>query len=235
MKMQFNGFNKLLPYKFYLSIFNLILTVMLSSGIHLFISKLYLNKDAYYFLIFIYTIAYFDNNIICGCYWKRKKEFESYLAYLIATIINILVILICLSKEIDFVYIFYLIIQIPIIYFFVFDILDIEIIVIFFLIVSIFKCFFQAYTLFPLLKCKDSYNPSYFRLLEIFCSFLCYGGWILFGLIIGDIYCIISYGLLFLCFLLYFLTGCWYKFSKKNKRNENNKEESQQELTSNNN
>ena len=233
MKMQFNGFNDLLPYKFYLSIFNLILTVMLISGIHLFISKR--DSNQYYTLIFIYTIAYLDNNIVCSSYWKRKKEFESYLAYLIPIIINIFIIFICLYKEINFVYIFYLIIQIPIIYFFAFDKLNFKIIAIFFLIVSIIKSFFHAIILFLKLKNKASYNPSSFLLIEIFCSFLCYGGWLLFGLIIGDIFCIISYGLLFLVFLLSFLIRYWLKLSKKNKRNEINEEGAEQELTSNNN
>ena len=235
--MEFSEFVFLLPLKFYLSIFNSILTVILNSGINLLFNKRGgLNHGAYNFLKFVKVIFYLDNNIICGSYWKRKKEFVSYLAYLIPSIINFFIIFICTLKEKDilrFYYILYFIIQIHFIYLFVSDKLILEIIGISFLILSINTFFFHAYILLNILKDKDQYNQSSFELIEIFCSFFCYGGWFLFGLIIGDIFCIISHGLLFLIFLFSFKIRCWIKYTNKNERNENDEEEFEEELTSN--
>jgi len=95
--MKFNGFIFLLPLKFYLSIFNSILTVVLNSGINLLFNKRGgLNHRTYNFLKLLKAIFYLDNNIICGSYWKRKKEFVPYLAYLIPSIINFFIIFICI-------------------------------------------------------------------------------------------------------------------------------------------
>ena len=235
--MKFIGFIFLLPLKFYLSIFNSILTVILKCGINLLFKKRGgLNHRAYNFLKLLKAIYYLNNNIICGSFWKRKKEFVSYLAYLIPTIINMFIIFIYILKEKNifrFYYIFYFIIQIHFIYLFVSDKLVLEIIGISFLLLSTNKFFFNAYIILNILKDKEEYNQSFFELIENFCSFLCYGGWFLFGLIIGDIFCIISNGLLFLFFIFSFLIRCWIKYSNKNIRNENDEEESEMELTSN--
>ena len=191
--MDFSGFIFLLPLKFYLSIFNSILTVVLNSGINLLFNKRGgLNYRTYNFLKLLKSIFYLDNNIICGSYWKRKKEFVSYLAYLIPSIINFFIIFICILKEkykFRFYYILYFIIQIHFIYLFVSDKLILEVIGISFSILSINKFFIHIYILINILKDKDQYNQSYFELIEFFCSFLCYGGWLLFGLIIEDIFC----------------------------------------------
>ena len=147
--MEFSGFIFLLPLKFYLSIFNSILTVILNSGINLLFKKPGgFDQDHNNYLNFLKSIYYLDNNIICGSYWKRKKEFVSYLAYLIPSIINMIIIYISALKGkgiyIIF-YIFYFIIQIPFIYLFVSDKLVLEIIGIFFLTISNIKFFFMHF------------------------------------------------------------------------------------------
>ena len=80
------------------------------------------------------------------------------------------------------------------------------------LISSILKYLVPAESIYCFLKSKD--YPS-FELKLLICGFICYGGWFLFGLNIGDIYCIISNGLLTLAWMIAIPFDCWLKCNKK--------------------
>ena len=225
--MEFSGFIFLIPLQFYLSIFNLIITVILNSGICILFYKGGTNQRINYYRLFYVENYYLYNNIFFISYWKRKKEFVSYLTYLIPSIINLFIIFIYIYKEKDKsrFYFSYLIITLPFIYLFASNEFIFERIGFYFLLLSCCKCIFLAYFLMIILRLSQ----SSLELIVNLCFIFCYGGWFLFGLIIGDIFSLISNGLLFLFYIYFFIIRCLTKRDNSNE-NENNEEEYEQEL-----
>ena len=95
------------------------------------------------------------------------------------------------------------------------------------IIPSISKILIPADDLNSFLKLKDYH--SHYDLKLLFCGFICYGGWLLFGLIIGDLYCIISNGIISLIWMISIFFNCWFKFIKKKKVKEDKEDKEDKE------
>lgn len=179
------------------------------------------STDIFQALIILY-------NILFGCYWKIKNELISCIANFIPVIISLILILI-MARSSDvgtyftkiFVQILFISVIIIIIFFVIPENLVLQIIGISTVITSISKILIPADNLNSFLKKKD--YQSHYDLKLLFFGFICYGGWLLFGLIIGDLYCIISNGIISLIWMISLYFNCWFKFNKKKKDKEDKK------------
>ena len=220
--MKFNGIIFLLPIKNYLAILNLILTSILDSGtFYSFCIGICFSRESniYEVLIILYDILF-------GFYWKIKKELIACIANFIPVIISfILVLIMCFTsegkifKKILF-RLFFSIFVITIIFLYIPESFALNIVGIFIIITSISKILIPTDDINSRLRNKD-FNSSGIYIL-IF-GFICYIGWLLFGLIIGDLYCIISNGLISLVWMTSILVYCWSRCFKKKEDNKDKK------------
>ena len=215
--MQFNGIIYLHPIKNYLAVLNLILTSILDIRInYLFCLGTIFSRD-----INIFDLLIILYNILCGCYWKIKNELISCIANFLPVIIHLIIILImtCSAEGEIFIKTFCLllviIIFIPVIFLYIAESIALKILGIFIVITSFSKILIAADDINSFLKKKDYH--SFVDLTIPFLGFICYGGWLLFGMIIGDLYCIISNAIICLVWMICIYFNCRNKYNKKEK------------------
>ena len=221
--MQFNGIIILLPIKNYLTILNLILTSILDSRtFYLFCLGICFSRESgiYEVLIILY-------NILFCFYWKIKHELFAGIANFIPVIISfILILIMCFSSEREIFKkilfrLLFSIFVISIIFLYIPESFALNIVGIFIIITSISKILIPADDINSRLRNKD-FNSS--GIYIIIFGFICYSGWLLFGLIIGDLYCIISNGLISLVWMTSILVYCWSRCFKKKEDNKDKKD-----------
>ena len=224
--MQFNDIIIfLLPLKNYLAILNLILTSILDTGInYLFIVGTCFSRDSNIFLQVLINLY----NILFSCYWKRKNELISCLANFIPVIISfVLIIIMTCSAEGEIftriiINILLIIFVITIIFLVIPEDITLKIVGISIIITSISKILIPVNNINSFLKREEYYS---YDLKITILGFICYSGWLSFGLIIGDLYCIISNGIISLIWMISILVNCWFRYyKKKNDREDKNKD-----------
>ena len=221
--MQFNGIIILLPIKNYLTILNLILTSILDTGtFYLFCLGICFSRESS-----IYEVLIILYNILFCFYWKIKHELFACIANFIPVIISfILILIMCFSSEREIFKkilfrLLFSIFVISIIFLYIPESFALNIVGIFIIITSISKILIPADDINSRLRNKD-FNSS--GIYIIIFGFICYIGWLLFGLIIGDLYCIISNGLISLVWIASILVYCWSRCFKKKEDNKDKKD-----------
>ena len=215
--MKFNGIFYLHPIKNYLAVLNLILTSILDIRIN----YLYCLGTIFSKSINILDLLIILYNILCGCYWKIKNELISCIANFLPVLIHLIIILImtCSADGEIFIKLFCLllviIIFIPIIFLYIPGNIALNILGIFIIITSISKIFIPADDINSFLKKNEHHSFADLRI--PFLGFICYGGWLFFGKIIGDLYCIISNGIISLVWIICIYFNCRDKYNKKEK------------------
>ena len=211
--MALTGIESLLPIKDYISIVTYVLTIVLClSPIVLFV-KIIKGTGKYTHIppmMFIFT---FLNNAIWGGYWYRKEETYAFLVSFVSEIITtifsswylfyfsennlgkfILFVLIQLSIETLISLLFYL------------DIINIDIVGIILIGMNVLQFAAPSQNMIKVIKTKNC------RLIPIVSTILgacCSGGWVFFGLIVGDLNTLISNGLGFSCSFITIIVWLW--------------------------
>jgi hypothetical protein len=217
--MQFNGIAFLLPIKNYIAILNLILTTIVDTGINYFFiyGTAWSNSQS----PSIIEILIILHNILFGWYWILKKEFISCIANFIPIIISFILFLFMTCSSVGEHYrklifqILLITVVTSIIMFYIPENLNLRIVGIPIIISSIAKIILPYSNIISCLK-KEEHLSFDSLVINIF-FFVCYGGWLLFGLIIGDIYCIISNGITSLVWMISIFVICLFRYNKKKK------------------
>ena len=224
--MVFNGIGFLLPIKPHLSVFNTIITVLLNAAPLFSFINVSRGKESYTNIPPLMLIVNLGNNIIWGCYWIRQNEFISFLCSLLSGVFSSIYILwynyFASNKSLG-KYFLYILCQIitetGVILFFLSEILSLKIVGLIIILISTLQYIAPAQNLFKAFKEK---NDKLIPIVSTLCGCLCSGGWFLFGLIIGDINCIIPNGLGLVSSVL---TALIWLYIKGNKKKEEEKDE----------
>lgn len=221
----FNGIDFLLPIKPYLSIFNTVITVLLNVAPLVGFINVSRGKESYTNIPSLMLIVNMGNNIIWGCYWIRQNEFISFLASFLSGIFSTAYIVwysFFASKKNICKFLLFILCQIVaetgFILFFLSEILTLKTVGLIIIIASTLQYIAPAQNIMKAFKEK---NDKLIPIVPTICGCLCSGGWFLFGLIIGDINCIIPNGLGLISSTLTAFVWLYIKGSKK----ENEKEE----------
>ena len=221
----------LLPIKPYLAVFNTIITVLLNASPLFGFLNVSRGKEPYTNIPPLMLIVNLGNNIIWGCYWVRQDEFISFLSSLLSGVFSSSYI--CwysyfasekvISKLLLYV-LCQIIVETGVIWFFLTEILSLQTVGLIIIIISTLQYIAPAQNLIKAFKEK---NEKLIPIVSTLCGCLCSGGWFLFGLIIGDLNCIIPNGLGLASSVL---TGLVWFYIKGTKKKEENGEELQETL-----
>ena len=227
--MAFNGIPSLLPIKQYLSIFNTIITVLLNAAPIAGFINVSRGKEKYTNIPPMMLIVNMINNIVWGCYWIRQSEYISCLCSSLSGVFSTLYIAwysyFASEKKLSkfMLYILAQIIgEVGMTLFFYSKILSLQIVGLIIIFVTLLQYMAPAQNLLKALKEK---NDKLIPITSTICGCLCSGGWFLFGLIIGDINCIIPNGLGLLSSILTSFAWLYLRGKKKNEDKEDKEEE----------
>ena len=215
----FEGIPFLLPIKPYLSVFNTIITVLLNAAPLFSFINVSRGRESYTNIPYLMLIVNVGNNIIWGCYWIRQDEFISFLCSLLSGVFSTAYItwynFFASNKNIG-KFLLYLLCQIIAeactIYFFLYEFLTLKQVGLIIIFISTLQYIAPAQNLVKAFKEK---NDKLIPIVSTICGCLCSGGWTLFGLIIGDINCIIPNGLGLVSSILTGLVWIYIKGTKK--------------------
>ena len=222
--MAIKGIESLVPIKNYVSLFSTFLNIFLNlSPIVIFIN-IVKGKEEYTNIPPMMLLFSFLNNAIWGGYWYRKNEMAvfwcCFICVTIATIFSSWYLFYYSQKKCG-KFIFYVLCQIAfemgIIALFFSNIIDLYIVGILLIAINTMQYVSPAQNLIKVIKEK---NHKLIPIVSTILGALCSGGWLLFGLIVGDINSIISNGLGCLSSILTTLIWFWIytKYGKKEKR-----------------
>ena len=224
--MAFTGIPSLLPIKQYLSIFNTIITVLLNAAPIAGFINVSRGKEKYTNIPPMMLIVNMINNIVWGCYWIRQSEYISCLCSSLSGVFSTLYIAwysyFASEKKLSkfMLYILAQIIgEVGMTLFFYSKILSLQIVGLIIIFITLLQYMAPAQNLLKALKEK---NDKLIPITSTICGCLCSGGWFLFGLIIGDINCIIPNGLGLLSSIL---TSFAWLYLRGKKKNEDKEEE----------
>jgi len=217
--MPFNGIEFLLPIKPHLSVFNTIITVLLNAVPLFSFINAARGKESYTNIPFLMLIVNVGNNIIWGCYWIRQNEFISFLSSLLSFVFSSTYILwynyFASQKNIG-KYLLYILCQIlgeaSAIYLFISEIIPLKTVGLIIIFITFLQYIAPAQNVVKAFKEK---NDKLIPITSTICGSLCSGGWTLFGLIIGDINCIIPNGLGLISSIMTALVWLYIKGTKK--------------------
>ena len=229
--MAIKGIESLTPIKNYVSLFSTFLNIFLNlSPIVIFIN-IVKGKEEYTNIPPMMLLFSFLNNAIWGGYWYRKNEMSvfwcCFICVTIATIFSSWY-LFYYSKKIFCKFMIYVLFQIAfemgIIALFFSNLIDLYIVGILLIVINTMQYVSPAQNLIKVIKEK---NHKLIPIISTILGALCSGGWLLFGLIVGDINSIISNGLG--CLSSIFTTLIWFwiftKYGKREKGDENEEKE----------
>ena len=222
--MAIKGIESLVPIKNYVSLFSTFLNIFLNlSPIVIFIN-IVKGKEEYTNIPPMMLLFSFLNNAIWGGYWYRKNEMAvfwcCFICVTIATIFSSWYLFYYSQKKCG-KFIFYVLCQIAfemgIIALFFSNLIDLYIVGILLIAINTMQYVSPAQNLIKVIKEK---NHKLIPIVSTILGALCSGGWLLFGLIVGDINSIISNGLGCLSSILTTLIWFWIytKYGKKEKR-----------------
>ena len=227
--MAFTGIPSLLPIKQYLSIFNTIITVLLNAAPIAGFINVSRGKEKYTNIPPMMLIVNMINNIVWGCYWIRQSEYISCLCSSLSGVFSTLYIAwysyFASEKKLSkfMLYILAQIIgEVGMTLFFYSKILSLQIVGLIIIFITLLQYMAPAQNLLKALKEK---NDKLIPITSTICGCLCSGGWFLFGLIIGDINCIIPNGLGLLSSILTSFAWLYLRGKKKNEDKEDKEEE----------
>ena len=227
--MAFTGIPSLLPIKQYLSIFNTIITVLLNAAPIAGFINVSRGKEKYTNIPPMMLIVNIINNIVWGCYWIRQSEYISCLCSSLSGVFSTLYIAwysyFASEKKLSkfMLYILAQIIgEVGMTLFFYSKILSLQIVGLIIIFITLLQYMAPAQNLLKALKEK---NDKLIPITSTICGCLCSGGWFLFGLIIGDINCIIPNGLGLLSSILTSFAWLYLRGKKKNEDKEDKEEE----------
>ena len=227
--MAFTGIPSLLPIKQYLSIFNTIITVLLNAAPIAGFINVSRGKEKYTNIPPMMLIVNMINNIVWGCYWIRQSEYISCLCSSLSGVFSTLYIAwysyFASEKKLS-KFMLYILVQIigevGMTLFFYSKILSLQIVGLIIIFITLLQYMAPAQNLLKALKEK---NDKLIPITSTICGCLCSGGWFLFGLIIGDINCIIPNGLGLLSSILTSFAWLYLRGKKKNEDKEDKEEE----------
>ena len=224
--MSFNGIPFLLPIKSYLSIFNTVITVLLNAAPIASFINVSRGKESYTNIPPLMLIVNLGNNIIWACYWIRQDEFISFLCSFLSGIFSTSYIIwysFFASKKNVSKFLLYLFSQIfvqtAVTYFFLSEILTLQVVGIIIIFLTTMQYVAPAQNLIKAFKEK---NDKLIPIVSTICGCLCSGGWFLFGLIIGDLNCIIPNGLGLVSSII---TGLLWVYIRGAKKGQDEKDE----------
>ena len=213
------GIAFLLPIKPHLSIFNTIITVLLNAAPLFSFINVSRGKESYTNIPPLMLIVNLGTNIIWGCYWIRQNEFISFLCSFLSGIFSSAYILwynFFASKKSIGKYLLLILCQVVVetgsICLFLSEIISLKTVGLFIIFISTLQYLAPAQNLIKAFKDK---NDKLIPIVSTLCGCLCSGGWFLFGLIIGDINCIIPNGLGLVSSILTALVWLYIKGTKK--------------------
>ena len=229
--MAIKGIESFVPIKNYVSLFSTFLNIFLNlSPIVIFINIIK-GKEEYTNIPPMMLLFSFLNNAIWGGYWYRKNEMAvfwcCFICVTIATIFSSWYLFYYSQKKCG-KFIFYVLCQIAfemgIIALFFSNLIDLYIVGILLIAINTMQYVSPAQNLIKVIKEK---NHKLIPIVSTILGALCSGGWLLFGLIVGDINSIISNGLGCLSSILTTLIWFWIytKYGKKEKRDEDEEKE----------
>ena len=231
--MVFDGIPSLLPMKQYLSVFNTVVTVLLNAAPIVNFINVSRGKESYTNIPPLMLIVNLGNNIIWGCYWIRQCEYISCLCSSLSGVISTVYIIwysfFASKKNIAKLMLYILaqiIVQVGLTLFFYSEILSLQIVGTIIIFITLLQYIAPAQNMVKAFREK---NDKLIPIVPTICGCLCSGGWFLFGLIIGDINCIIPNGLGLLSSIL---TALVWLYIKGNKKKEDKDEELGETLNS---
>ena len=168
----------------------------------------------------------FLNNAIWGGYWYRKNEISvfwcCFICVVIATIYSAWYLFYASEKKIG-KFIFYVLVQIAfelgVVLLFFSNLIDLVIVGVLLIGINTMQYVSPAQNLIKVIKEK---NHKLIPIVSTIIGALCSGGWLLFGLIVGDINSIISNGLGCLSSIITTIIWLWIytKYGKKDEKEE---------------
>ena len=228
--MAIKGIETLIPIKNYVSLFSTFLNIFLNlSPIVIFIN-IVKGKEEYTNIPPMVLIFSFLNNAIWGGYWYRKNELSvfwcCFICVIIATIFSAWYLFYFAQKNIG-KFLFHVLCQIAceigIIIIFFSHLIDLTYVGILLIVINTMQYVAPAQNLIKVIKEK---NHKLIPIVTTIIGAACSGGWLLFGLIVGDINSIISNGLG--CLSSIITTFIWFyiyiKYGKKEGKEEDEKE-----------
>ena len=231
--MVFEGIPSLLPMKQYLSVFNTVVTVLLNAAPIVNFINVSRGKESYTNIPPLMLMVNLGNNIIWGCYWIRQSEYISCLCSSLSGVISTVYIIwysvFASKKNIAKLMLYILaqiIVQVGLTLFFYSEILSLQIVGTIIIFITLLQYIAPAQNMVKAFREK---NDKLIPIVPTICGCLCSGGWFLFGLIIGDINCIIPNGLGLLSSIL---TALVWLYIKGNKKKEDKDEELGETLNS---
>ena len=217
--MAFTGIPSLLPMKQNLSIFNTIITVLLNVAPIAGFINVSRGKEKYTNIPPMMLIINITNNIVWACYWIRQNEYISCFCSALSGVFSTTYIAwysyFASEKKLNKLFL-YILVQIvgevggTILFYF--EIIPLQIVGIIIIFITTLQYMGPGQNLLKALKEK---NEKLVPIIPTICGCLCSGGWFLFGLIIGDINCIIPNGLGLLSSILTALAWIYLKGTKK--------------------
>jgi hypothetical protein len=231
--MVFDGIPSLLPMKQYLSVFNTVVTVLLNAAPIANFINVSKGKEPYTNIPPMMLIVNLGNNIIWGCYWIRQSEYISCLCSSLSGVFSTVYIIwysfFASKKNIAKLLLYILaqiVVQVGLTLFFYSEILSLQIVGTIIIFITLLQYIAPAQNMVKAFREK---NDKLIPIVPTICGCLCSGGWFLFGLIIGDINCIIPNGLGLLSSIL---TALVWVYIKGNKKKEDKEEELGETLNS---
>ena len=231
--MVFDGIPSLLPMKQYLSVFNTVVTVLLNAAPIANFINVSKGKEPYTNIPPMMLIVNLGNNIIWGCYWIRQSEYISCLCSSLSGVFSTVYIIwysfFASKKNIAKLLLYILaqiVVQVGLTFFFYSEILSLQIVGTIIIFITLLQYIAPAQNMVKAFREK---NDKLIPIVPTICGCLCSGGWFLFGLIIGDINCIIPNGLGLLSSIL---TALVWVYIKGNKKKEDKEEELGETLNS---
>ena len=229
--MAIKGIESLVPIKNYVSLFSTFLNIFLNLSPLVIFINIVKGKEEYTNIPPMMLLFSFLNNAIWGGYWYRKNEMAvfwcCFICVTIATIFSSWYLFYYSQKKCG-KFIFYVLCQIAfemgIIALFFSNLIDLYIVGILLIAINTMQYVSPAQNLIKVIKEK---NHKLIPIVSTILGALCSGGWLLFGLIVGDINSIISNGLGCLSSILTTLIWFWIytKYGKKEKRDEDEEKE----------
>ncbi len=224
--MAIKGIESLAPIKNYVSLVSTFLNVFLNlSPIVIFIN-IVKGKEKYTNIPPLMLLFSFLNNAIWGGYWYRKNEISvfwcCFICVVIATIYSAWYLFYASEKKIG-KFIFYVLVQIAfelgVVLLFFSNLIDLVIVGVLLIGINTMQYVSPAQNLIKVIKEK---NHKLIPIVSTIIGALCSGGWLLFGLIVGDINSIISNGLGCLSSIITTIIWLWIytKYGKKDEKEE---------------
>ena len=220
--MEFKGMPFLLPIKPYLAVFNTIITVFLNAAPLFSFIKISRGQEEYTNIPFLMLVVNIGNNIIWGCYWIRQQEYISFLSSFISGFFSTAYIFwynyFASKKVISKFFLYSLVhifIELGVVYLFLSSIFSLKTVGLILIVIATLQYIAPAQKLYQAIKTKDQ---KLIPIVSTIVGCLCSGGWTLFGLIIGDLNCILPNGLGLVSSILTTIAYFWIKSVVKDEK-----------------